>query len=358
MAVSAITERQKKRLMMKIKNLIVLLPMALMTGCTKEDVSECAVEIRFEYEYNTARVDKFTSDIHKLTLFVFNEAGDLVRELPMEGNNFPDNYRIRTKLDAGKYSFVAWGEMNNDMPHDRGTSGRLSESFLRLRTGGSATTGYTVETTGVDPVEWDKGASYPHNIYYGASGENNEGSGTITQVEVKHPSNQKVLISMVKDTKSIRVNFNGLPMSSANKDYFYCRITAANSEYDFYNRLVGNKTVTYIPQVYTTPASSGAAHDAKQTNDFVTMRLFGDNSCQSQLTLIYQAPASSPVTILNTPLTELIKSTYTSPAVDFVRDDVFELNFNYDGDYTFTNYTITAGGWTHVSGTGGTGGFL
>jgi len=305
--------------MMKARNLMMLslaALIALLAGCTKEDLTECGIDIRFKYDYNTARVNKFTSDIHKLNLFIFNEAGECVREYEDAGT-FGDDYRMRLKLVPGVYDFVVWGELAEDnMVMNRGLN-RLVPPFTDDRLNLQSDAGNQV-------------LAFPHNLYYGVR----------KKVEVFSFGNDDVLISMVKDTKSIRVIFKGLPTSNPlTMDNLVCRIVAVNGDYNFDNGLMGNRELTYMPQGGFQVAGSALT----LTEDFVTMRLFADNSCHSRLTLEYRPTNTNTVKILDAKLTDLIIHEY--PSVDFVRDDVFLLEFDYTGDYTFTNYTITVNGW-------------
>lgn len=309
---------------MKTLNLITLFAAFLLASCTKEDLSECAIDIRFKYDYNTARVDKFTTDIHKITLFVFNQEGECVGEYEDAGNFGPD-YHMRLKLTPGMYDFVVWGELSSDMNINLGMNrlvkqqeeGRLN---LLCRT---TSNGERVET-------------FPHDLYYGAR----------KRIEVLAFGNEDVLISMIKDTKSIRTIFRGLPTSNplTREENLICRITAMDGDYDFDNSLVGNRLLTYMPQGNI--EISGSTFTL--TENFVTLRLFENNSCKSQLTLEYRPENTNPIKILdlsldNTNLTNMIIHEY--PNVDLVRDDVFELIFDYKGDYTFSNYTIDVNGW-------------
>ncbi|MCL2561374.1 MAG: FimB/Mfa2 family fimbrial subunit [Rikenellaceae bacterium] len=306
---------------MKVKNLIILLSVVLLAGCTKEDLSKCAIDVRFRYDMNSEGVDKFATDISKVNLFVFNESGVLVQEYVDAGDRLDGTYRMSLKLDPGVYDFVAWGDMGDDYHHPPLTPGESSidEGRVSLKTvAGNMHTHH-------DP------------IYHGSR----------VRVQVKEFGNEVLWINKIKLTKSVRVKFHGLPISSSgasrsgsNADRFVCRIVGRNADYCFYALPAENRQVQHFSPEYDFDAATQTL-----TLDFATMRLFDDNSCQSNLILEYHpTDGSSAITILNVKLTDVIKVQY--PTVDFVRDDTFVLPFDYRGDYAFAEFTVTINGWT------------
>ena len=289
----------------------------LTIGCkTKEDNSDCGIAIRFTYTLNPDGIDKFSSSVQKLTIFVFNEAGHLVQEIEKTGPFWKD-YRIHLTLPAGVYSFVVWGNLSDETPLSVG-AGRDIDRGLQLKTPNAN----LVET-------------HPQPLFW----------GTAQKINVKIMNNQEVLIDMMKDTKSVKVIFHGVPASANTAGQFVCRIEAVNGDYNFQNTpMPHSRRLTYIPQ------RSFNENTFSLTNDFVTMRLFDYNAaaesslCQSRLILEYTpADGSPPQILMNISLTDIIKKQPEYKNVNFIIDDVFILEFYVD--YTFGNYTVTINGW-------------
>jgi len=114
--------------MKKIKTLIILLSLVALTGCDKfkEDLSNCGIWLKFEYVLNPEHIDKFTTEVNKLTIFVFDAAGNYVTEFEEEGP-FAVNYRFHLTLPAGTYQFVVWGNISDETPLSSTGTGRLGD---------------------------------------------------------------------------------------------------------------------------------------------------------------------------------------------------------------------------------------
>jgi hypothetical protein len=323
---------------MKIFNIIlpILLLSGAVGGCTKEDLSVCGVDVLFKFDYNMDQKDKFASDIEWVDLFVFDSEGVFVDRFSYRGP-FEDHYRVRLNLPAGTYDFIVWGERRDEHYQlteliQGGT--RLSEAQLSLIAGN----GGRIE-------------NFPSDLYHGSQmGTRVEALGT------------EVLIPMIKDTNKVQAVIRGLPVSAVTKGDFTCRIEAENGNYNFENSLHGNRKLTYVPQTIAdfTPQKSVMTHD------FVTMRLIGENGpttraaasrpCGSTLIVEYNSTdGKQHIEILNIGLVDAIAAQYGA-GVDLDRRDEYVLPFDYSGDYTFENFTITIGDWQHVTGDGGKGG--
>ena len=308
----------------KFSNVLMLyFLVVLLAGCIKEDLSICGIVVKFKYDLNTDGIDKFTSEMEKLNLFVFNERGDLVHEANMTGP-FGSNFSVRLQLPAGKYSFIVGGNLNDDTFLSTALGSRLSERRMN----------YNAPQNTV--------SEHPEPFYYGAR----------NAVSIKVLGNEEVLIPMMKVTKEVKVIFNGIPIDNTSEGNFVCRIDAANGDYTFNNIPPADaRMLTYLPERLVEAAAY------KITDDFVTLRLFENNQCKSTITLIYYPPdGSAPVEILNMPLTDAIKQAYTDGEGGdgwqnfFIIRDVFVLEFNIT--HTFGNFTIEANGWNSVDGGG------
>jgi len=320
------------------KILALFFTVALLMCCNKmihEDNSLCGVDIMFKYDLNTLGIDKFPDDVHKIHLYVFDKDGRLVAEVIDEGS-FGTDYRMHLNLPAGVYDFIVWGGIGIDgeTPYERaGTI--MSNRRLNLRAPNN-----TVET-------------FPDDLYYGSS----------MKVEIKVLDNQVVLIPMMKDTKHVRVVFDGLPglISSGVANgggSFVCWIEAENGDYGFDNLPIGTRRLRYLPKENIQEALNEMLYD------FVTLRLF--NNDNSKLILEYVYLDGTRERLLDISLTEEIKKHYPIPnnvsnAPDFNEANYWrdffivadEFVLKYEIKLTLGGFIINPANWNQVPGGGG-----
>jgi hypothetical protein len=300
----------------KIISIALLLTALLAAGCTKEDLTMCGVDLRFRYDYNIEETDQFAPRIGKLDLYVFNSAGLFLERYEIEGP-FDEEFRMRLDLPAGTYNFVVWGDRGDEFVVSPLTSistrqaTALNEATLSLTSGN----GGRIET-------------FPTGLYYGAQ----------MGVEIR-PYGDEVQLSLIKNTKAVTAVFNGLPLTAETAGHLVCRVEAVNGNYTFANTLTGgNRRLTYVPQT-----RMDFSEDPVVSFDFVTMRLFADNRCQSRLILEYRPSNGGSVTkLFDVKLTDVIKQMYKD--VDFDRRSEYELQFDCSG-YNFADLTIAVNGW-------------
>ena len=135
-----------------------------LTGCIKEDLSDCpppvvppepdpdpdpepepapttgTLKLALTYtmhntQENGVYADLFNSQVHKVDVFVFDEAGELVQQITDEATpTFADNYTKEIELPGGDYRFVVWGNQYNDETvHDcQGEDACLEDSHMSL----------------------------------------------------------------------------------------------------------------------------------------------------------------------------------------------------------------------------------
>ena len=133
-----------------------------LTGCIKEDMSDCpppvvppepdpdpdpdpdpttgTLKLALTYtmhntQENGVYADLFNSQVHKVDVFVFDEAGRLVKQITDEAAPaFADNYTKEIELPGGDYRFVVWGNQYDDETvHDcQGEDACLEDSHMSL----------------------------------------------------------------------------------------------------------------------------------------------------------------------------------------------------------------------------------
>lgn len=283
---------------------------ALITGsCTKEDLSNCGLVLKFRYDYNMDWTDKFPSDIFKLNVYVFDESGFFVGEFVDEGGHLNETYKMRLKLDPGRYNIYTWAELRDDYritALSKGAS-QFGEARLSLIRGSDNTI-----------------STHPKPLYH----------GQVTALEVTGSSNKEVWVDLIKNTNTVKITAKGLPLGTGSPA-FTCRIEGDNAEYKFDNSFAADGDVTYIPK-------SGVAAQSL-VSDFTVMRLVP--SGQSEIVLEYNPTRTGGNEIYRAKLIPLIM---TNPGIDLDRQDVFEIEIEFD--YTMTAVSITVNGWKTVLG--------
>jgi len=304
-----------------IRKLLIFFSLILLAGCMmKEDLSECGIWLRFDYILNPEHIDKFTTEVNKIKIFVFDlDTGILIDEFEEEGP-FTADYRYHLMLPTGKYEFVVWGNLSDETPITTGLA--RTNDRLELKT----STPNVVET-------------HPQPIYFGSR-----------EYEIKNLNNQEILIPMMKDMKTVQVILNGIPGTEASAGSFVVRIEANDGDYDFHNNPLSTaRKLTYLPEITFNES------EHRLTDEFVTMRLYDYNTntntslCGSRLIIEYIHTDGTVQTLYNVPLTEEIKKRY--PNVNFIVDDFFVIEF--DIDFTFGNFGIKPAGWEHENQGGG-----
>ncbi len=96
---------------------LILLFVALVTGCIFEGMDECYSTIRFSYTGDNGDEAQFADKIKKVDLYVFDEDENLVLEHTLTPSEL-DSRSARVLLPPGKtYHAVAIGNANNSSPH-------------------------------------------------------------------------------------------------------------------------------------------------------------------------------------------------------------------------------------------------
>jgi hypothetical protein len=308
----------------KIVAITLFFAASLATGCTKEDLSVCGVDVCFKYDYNIYETDQFSSRVNKLDLYVFDSDGRFLERYEIEGP-FGEEFKMHLDLPAGTYNFVVWGDRGDEY---------LVSSFVSPST--RQATAMHEATLSLTAGNGGRVETFPTGLYHGAQSD----------VAIR-PYGDEVMMSLVKNTKEVTAVFNGLPVSDEAAGNLVCRIEAVNGNYTFTNRLTeGNRRLVYVPQM-----RSNFPEEPVVSFDFVTMRLFAGNECQSRLILEYHPDnGGTMIELVDVPLTDAIKQMY--PNVDFDRRCEYELQFDCSG-YTFSDLTISINGWIVTESPGG-----
>lgn len=95
-----------------ILKILAVLPVLSFSSCVYEDLYPCpeGISLRFVYDYNMEYANAFMSQVHCLTLYVYDEAGNYLGTYTETGDVLKDeNYRMVIDLPEGNYRFAAYG---------------------------------------------------------------------------------------------------------------------------------------------------------------------------------------------------------------------------------------------------------
>ncbi|MDR2388720.1 MAG: FimB/Mfa2 family fimbrial subunit [Tannerellaceae bacterium] len=311
----------------KIWGAFCLMSVGLLTqGCVADDLSVCGISMHFRYTRNMDGIDKFSSSVNKINLYVFDKDGLFVEEYVEERDSLPQDFTIFLNLTPGMYDFIAWGNLGEDYEYpsilEKGVT-RMSDIQLSLkRNAQNAVT------------------TLPGSLFY----------GSIFRKEIQATDlqfSETLLMDMMKNTKEIKVIASGLaledPTKAAELEYG-CAITSRNGDYRFDNSITGDTRLQYIPQ-----ETVGDEHQL--VSDFVILRELSDKSTASKLIVNRNAPDDSVEELVNVDLVPLLVALAQEQDLDVV--DHFEIELIFD--FTHASVSIVIPGWDGEINTGSLG---
>lgn len=236
----------------------LLLSAGCLTGCIKDDLSDCPINVDPEPEpepepepttgtfrlaltytmHNTQEngtyVDLFNDQVHKVDVFVFDESGRFIQQITEEAApQFAENYTKEIELPGGDYQFVVWGNHYEDETvHNYGDiTTLLEEGRMTLLQTLSRSTDIGMLTD---------------SLFHGC---------TPQTVTVENGKDQVVPIDLMKNRNDVRVvvrwREKGMTEGYCHHTEHAQNITATltdnNAVHDFLNNIVGKQEVTYQP---------------------------------------------------------------------------------------------------------------
>ncbi|MDR1936949.1 MAG: FimB/Mfa2 family fimbrial subunit [Tannerellaceae bacterium] len=286
----------------------------LMQGCVMDDLSECGVSIHYQYTKNIDGTDKFTSEVKKVNLYVFDSEGLFLNEYSTDTTLSNGGNIMYLNISPGTYDLIAWGNAGEDYeltPFEKGKT-TLKEARLSLKR------------------TENKVDRQPGSLFFGA----------LNQIKIL-PAFQKkqiLTIDMMKDTKKIRVITKGLSAQEIARNKYDCRITSVNGDYKFDNSIATPDRLLYMPQ-------SAADAQGQLISDFVVMRELNDGSTQSKLIVNVHSPDGKPdKELFSVDLTELLLAQSKTKNLDM--EDYFEIEITVD--YANGTTSIHIKGWNTI----------
>lgn len=220
---------------MKLRHLnqlcISFLVASALTGCIKEDFSECPneYELKIIFDRNMLFADAFAAQVKSVDIKVFNsETGREVYAFSDKGEALKEeDYKISLPIAPGSYDILCWGGMaeGNSFRHADPAANLLECHNVLLNT--------------------ENGISNRrlNNLYHGLSRNivftDNNNSGSM--------ETQTTTIYLTKNTNRINILLHNLDGSELHESDFTFSITSHNAEMAFDNSLSAGKVVKYLP---------------------------------------------------------------------------------------------------------------
>lgn len=184
------------------------------------------IRLRFVYDRNMEFANAFHSKVHCVSVLVFDSEGNYVTTIEEGGDVLKDeSYRMEIELEKGDYTFVTYGGIACE---DRSFNIPVMTPTRSV----SHISGLYAEMEHENFVSDD----LKHDFFHGTR-----------SVTVSESSYQEEVISLTKNTNSIRIilqQANGKPLSAED---FTFTITDDNSYLDGDNNIVPKGQVTYKP---------------------------------------------------------------------------------------------------------------
>lgn len=236
----------------------LLLSAGCLSGCIKDDLSDCPINVDPEPEpepepepttgtfrlaltytmHNTQEngiyVDLFNDQVHKVDVFVFDESGRFIQQITEEAApQFAENYTKEIELPGGGYQFVVWGNHDEDETvHNYGDiTTLLEEGRMTLLQTLSSSTDIGMLTD---------------SLFHGC---------TPQTVTVENGKDQVVPIDLMKNRNDVRVVVRwrekgmteGYCQHTEHAQSITATLTDNNAVHDFLNNIVDKQEVTYQP---------------------------------------------------------------------------------------------------------------
>lgn len=247
------------------------------------DEGDCSIEysVKFKYDYNIEEVDAFSKLVRTVTLYAFDENGNLVYRKTDEGEQLGDaDYTMKVDIDASKYHLIAWAGLNDEsfavplLAPQQSKIDELTVQTLRKSANPDSRTS-TESEEGKYIVDNEL-----HSLWHGE---------VKNAVATRSGRESITTVSLVKNTNNIRivvaqVNQSDQPIPPTrviNKNSLKCAIYDDNGHMNYDNTLLPDNVLTYQPFVTDMNTVTSRAF---QTNGQPTEE--GDSGAQQQFNAV------------------------------------------------------------------------
>lgn len=303
-----------------LKRLLLLTGGAiLLVGCVRDDRSECRypLPLRFTYTYNTEQQDLFDAEVTHLDLFLYDaESGRLVARVSPAVETLSPTNEYEWMVAPGLYDVVAWGGVEQRYHYER------PELF--------STAQLSINCESDDETVLQRREHLFHAL--------------TRRVRVTGDLQTGQVMDLHKNSNDVRVEVTGLTEEQSRR--LQCTISSRNGDYDFGNRCLEQRTVSYQPEA--------SYADGLAAYDYTVLGLWSGDS--SWLRVEYPGDGTSrttPATIYDGSLSELLLQ---KPGTDLDLEDEFtirlEAKLTPEGDVAVEIYVND---WHVVDMSGGLG---
>lgn len=197
-----------------------------------DDLDECprGVEMRFIFDYNLEFANSFPSQVDCLSVYVFNEAGDLVERREEVSEKLADeDWRLTFDLPAGDYTAIAYGGLDceeNSFAHIRNIDDiqRLEDLEVLINEEHVG----TLENMPEKPL---------HDFFHGK-----------LNFTVKEGMDyDRETMEMVRNTNHLRIALQHVDGSPVDVSDFRFEVLDDNVRFDHANNVIPHKLTTFVP---------------------------------------------------------------------------------------------------------------
>lgn len=319
----------------------------LLSGCIKEDNSDCPVLgnvfLAPTFTMHTVKDDSgeykdlFGETAQEQTVYVFDQSGLFIRKIT-ENGPFKNGHHTLLDLPEGSYRAVIWVN--------------ATENFVlnRVPTVGETTIDdLLVQLEELDSKVITKG--FPP-LLYGATD-----LFTIEKADNRF-ADKVVPVSLVRDTHKIQVIIRWLDRKT--KDY--CQNTPhvddtrvyildKNGVLDFENNASQSHWLTYIPEYFNSDNLPFRSANATVATEFDVFRMWLDSA--TKISVRTKNGAQDEITVYEADLLPLLEKTHAfEKQEDIDREEVFKVELEFycddsipDDDTAWVTASITINGW-------------
>lgn len=317
----------------------------LLTACSVMDYEgDCSAtyRARFTYDMHLHYSDAFAQQVQSVALYAFDADGKFVARFTDSGQALADDgYTLPVDLPAGSYHFVAWCGLEDE---------RQSHAVPELTAGVSTLSDLTctINRTTADadtPATAGELAPAFHSLVTDCVLTDEAGTHYID-------------LSLVKDTKTVRVVLQHLSGQPVEVDRFHFSIRCANGYMAYDNSLLPDETLHYLP--YYTASGTTAQATAQRSRADETVSAAIAEMSTGRLMADGSAPATLCVhndegdLVLSIPLIDyalLVKGYYNRDMSDqeyLDRQDEYNLTFFLDENDEWISSSIIINSWRIV----------
>lgn len=310
--------------MKRISAHITIALLLLLSGCIKESAPNCesVLLLRFRYTLNDQYANLFDSEVHRVTIYIFDSKGKYVETYSEQGGQLTNDYVMRIPLPEGRYGIVAFGGDFTTY-----TAGELDNQTnilsLTLRKGITDISDLRVEL---------KNGSGEENFLYPLSVPDDLYAGSVDNVESILNNQHVTDVELIKDTKKIKVKITSADPVAEQFDVY---ITSRNGRFRADNTIdIGLGRFKYLPV-------SSSVTPNRMDADLKIMRLTLD---EPSMLVIRNRLTSETIYNKNMIDQILLTEMYISQE-DFDREDEFVFEINVPSNFLDVGVSVTINGW-------------